>query len=693
VISPDERLVAVNGRDQVIRLWGVAGAKPGPQIPYDGYVSKMRFDAAGERLLTIRTDGIARIWDVATGQARTPPFGFEGTNIQQSAFCGRDSAFIATTDGEGTLRLWDAAMGDPITPELEHFSSARFEAFDADAHKLTTSTRLGIFDWDLAPARESIEWLEQLAQVSSGRRIDPTGGESAVSLAALGEAWKALRSAPELDPPGLSAATLESWHWSRWQWSLGFSDQNPLSVVFHLSRLIDSSPKRASLHQSRGQALFRLARYDDALADFREELAIQRASPGHDRYDEAVTLHWIGNTESQKGRMEEADRADREALSILRDVTGEDSLDVSRVRAALGMIAGKRNDFAEAVAQLGPALKTVSASRAFSLVDEDRAGLTFTLAVDYFRMGQPERTESVLLEYEKELRTWPDREGRDDWKQKWTRSMVELTNFYRAWNKPEKARPFDEKLKENAVASSSTGRPTSSHPTVPGQTVRPDGASKSIERPAPGTAAGRDDPRDIKPVQEPKPQDTRSARIRRLDAIGMLHRLGAKYELNYHGDITSVASSGARLTDDDLALLTGMPTLESLSLAKETSKPVEHRITDRGLAALRDMPALRTLYLTDCPFSDAALPYIGGMKQLSTLGLGGTKVTDAGLVHLKNLNKLAFLSLSNTETSDQGIAVLLDLKGLRQLLLGGTRVTKLGVLGLKQELPNCQVKW
>jgi WD40 repeat protein/tetratricopeptide (TPR) repeat protein len=654
VFSPDERLVAVNGRDQVIRLWDVGGAKPGPQISYDGYIGKMRFDAAGERLLTIRTDGIARIWDVATGQARTSPFGLADSNIKEGAFCGRNSAFIATISGEGMLRLWDAAIGDPITPELEHLGSARFETFDADDYELVTSARLGIFKWSLAPSRETIERLDQLAQVSSGRRIDPTGGEIAISPASVEEAWKALQPGPGSTFAGLTRGTWESWHWRRRQESLGYNDK---AVVDHVGALIDAGTKWPSLHHERGEALFRLGRYDDSLADFREELAIQRARPDRDRYDEGLALYWIGNAELQKGRADEADRANREALSVFREAAGEESLAVARIRANLALIAEKRGDYAQAVAQFETALRVISASRAFDLDDADRAGLTFALAINYFRVGRPERTEAVLLDYEKQLQSVSEGSRDLEWKPAWTRTMDRLAQFYRAWNKPQKAAAIDRRLKESDVELNSASGPPPGQRSPLAQTNRPVDGGRSNAGSIPVRATDR---MVANPVQDPKPPDTRLPRARRRDAIAMLLRIRATYQLNDDGEVRFVSTAHARMTDEDLALLANMPSLESLYLVGVPSKPVEHRITDQGLSVLTDMPGLRVLYLNDSPFSDAALVQIGGIRQLRRLSLHGTRITDAGLAHLKMLDKLEFLALTNTRTSDEGRAQLGD---------------------------------
>ncbi|MGA2706668.1 MAG: tetratricopeptide repeat protein [Isosphaeraceae bacterium] len=463
-----------------------------------------------------------------------------------------------------------------------------------------------------------------------------------------------------------------------------------------MSALIDRATKQPSLHQDRGEALFKLGWHDDALADFREELAIQRARRGQDRYDEGLALYWIGVAELKRGRAEDADRAAREALSVFREVTGEESLDVARIRVNLGISAQKRGNFAKAVAQFVPALQALSKSKAFELTDEDRASITFALAFCYFHLGQPEQTESVLVDYERRLRSWPKNLQDIYWKQKWTQSMIQLDQFYRAWKKPEKAEPFDQQLRANGFVFTPATPTASSQPSPTAREGRQKSDRNADDGPKPGPGKGREATGAVEPDREEKLRKTRSLEERRRDAILMLQRVGASYKLNDDGELVSVSTSMAardRMTDENLELLADMPALESLSLVGQPSNPAEHRITDGALAVLKRMPALRTLYLNESPFSDAALAHIGGLSQLKKLGLHGTKVTDAGLIHLKKLNKLEFLALSNTGTSDEGVVCLKDLIGLRQLLLSRTKVTELGVSRLKEMLPDCEVKW
>jgi len=56
--------------------------------------------------------------------------------------------------------------------------------------------------------------------------------------------------------------------------------------------------------------------------------------------------------------------------------------------------------------------------------------------------------------------------------------------------------------------------------------------------------------------------------------------------------------------------------------------------------------------------SDAGLEHLKGLKNLTTLHLGGIQVTDAGLEHLKGLTNLQTLDLQDTQVSDAGVKEL-----------------------------------
>jgi hypothetical protein len=139
-------------------------------------------------------------------------------------------------------------------------------------------------------------------------------------------------------------------------------------------------------------------------------------------------------------------------------------------------------------------------------------------------------------------------------------------------------------------------------------------------------------------------------------------------------------------SDDDLAQLSGWPTLQAIDLSWT-------KITDVGLAHLKDLKGLQSLYLDGTKITDAGLAHLKDLKGLQTLYLNGTKITDAGLVHLKDLKGLQTLYLGGAQITDAGLAQLKELKGLQILYVGRTQITDAGLRDLRKALPNTQVSY
>ena len=249
--APTAAVVAVNSRDQTIRLWDVGGAKPG--------VRSLRRVCERACGLTLQGNASSRsapmgFPDLGCSDRRGAHSPFGDSVFKESRFFGRDGGLLATSDALGMLRMWDAATGDPMTPELEHLDDARFESYDPEAHKLTTSTRLADVRVGPRSLQREIEHLERLAQIGSGRRIDPTGGEAALSLAAFEQTWKALGTAAGSEQPvGLIAGSTAELALESLATDAGiYRDKSPLSAVYHLNALIDSGKMAVPAPGTRG---------------------------------------------------------------------------------------------------------------------------------------------------------------------------------------------------------------------------------------------------------------------------------------------------------------------------------------------------------------------------------------------------------------------------------------------------------
>ena len=188
-------------------------------------------------------------------------------------------------------------------------------------------------------------------------------------------------------------------------------------------------------------------------------------------------------------------------------------------------------------------------------------------------------------------------------------------------------------------------------------------------------------------------------------AIPLLPELAGE---DYAVEVSEVYWRGPNTTDADLAILSGLDSLQKLELGAAP-------ITDAGLAHLAGCGGLYTLHLADTKVTDAGLSTLKQLPSLGVLSLDRTAITDAGLAHLAALGKLERLFLNETEVTDEGLKHLGQLKGLRELSLNGTNVTdagmqslhglkrlellkvndtevsKDGMLALHKALPRCQI--
>jgi dipeptidyl aminopeptidase/acylaminoacyl peptidase len=114
--SPDGRLLASGGWDDVIRLWDAAGGEPVAVLGgHTDFIAALAFSPDGRRLLSRGGEGTLRVWDTDTGQSLAVlrcdhPFDRGSTHsIAVTPDGGR--AAVGTTDG---VRWWDLAAGKEL---------------------------------------------------------------------------------------------------------------------------------------------------------------------------------------------------------------------------------------------------------------------------------------------------------------------------------------------------------------------------------------------------------------------------------------------------------------------------------------------------------------------------------------------------------------------------------------------------
>jgi Leucine-rich repeat (LRR) protein len=113
--------------------------------------------------------------------------------------------------------------------------------------------------------------------------------------------------------------------------------------------------------------------------------------------------------------------------------------------------------------------------------------------------------------------------------------------------------------------------------------------------------------------------------------------------------------------------------------------------SDEQLAHLKDVPTLEELHLSNTPITDAGMAHVAGLRGLKQLYLAKCDVGDEGLAHVRELVNLEALNVFGTKTTDAGIEHLMGLKHLRTLYITDLKLSSAVVDKLKQTLPQLKV--
>ncbi|EDM76993.1 WD-40 repeat [Plesiocystis pacifica SIR-1] len=137
--SPDGRSLASAGKLGVT-LWSLEDGSV-RELGGHNQAWVVDFDARGERLVSVGSDRLVRIWDLATGESRALS-GHEG-RVFEAAF-RPGGAELATASDDGSVRVWGADSGDVIArlPEYDPTVLAML-AWSPDGSVLAASAQDG----------------------------------------------------------------------------------------------------------------------------------------------------------------------------------------------------------------------------------------------------------------------------------------------------------------------------------------------------------------------------------------------------------------------------------------------------------------------------------------------------------------------------------------------------------------------
>jgi len=167
--------VATTAEGFIIKLWDITSGQKKSELPGKGGINIWlpEFGAGvvitpdGKKLAISNgfTNGFAKgitLWDLATHEIVNPSLGKRKDILLTFLVLSPDGKILAAGDSNGLVRLWDMATGDELLPHLQaHSESVVSAAFSPDGKVLATaSLDQTIKLWDLATWRDLAAWHE-----------------------------------------------------------------------------------------------------------------------------------------------------------------------------------------------------------------------------------------------------------------------------------------------------------------------------------------------------------------------------------------------------------------------------------------------------------------------------------------------------------------------------------------------------
>ncbi len=201
--SPDGKLLATGGANQMIRLWDVATGKE--LHPFGGHqsgISSVVYSPDGKTVASAGMDQTVRLWEAATGKELhqfLPPPRKENPNQPQGGnpliVFSRDGKSLAAAWHDGTICLWEVATGKALRAFQEPSAGLTALAFSPDGTVLASA---------------GIDGLLRLREVATGKKLrqfrgsnsqGTNGNALAAAVVALWPDAKTLVTAGYDNPP------------------------------------------------------------------------------------------------------------------------------------------------------------------------------------------------------------------------------------------------------------------------------------------------------------------------------------------------------------------------------------------------------------------------------------------------------------------------------------------------------------
>jgi WD40 repeat protein len=151
--SPDGKLLATAGLDDIVILWNTETWTEVRRLPETHWVTGVAFTQDGRYLATAGPGPFARIWDLDTGEKVAVFAGHNEAVI--SVAVSPDGSRLATGSVDKTVRVWDLGGTGPVTVLDQRIAPASSVAFSPDGSLLASSgAGFGAIVWPILPGQE-----------------------------------------------------------------------------------------------------------------------------------------------------------------------------------------------------------------------------------------------------------------------------------------------------------------------------------------------------------------------------------------------------------------------------------------------------------------------------------------------------------------------------------------------------------